>query len=277
MAQPDFLVIGHVTKDLTDKGYQPGGTLVYSGLTARNLGRRVGVITSAGPDLDLAQILKDIEVVCLSSLVTTTFRNIYEEGGRRQCVCAVAERIAAGDVPRAWREVPIVHLGPIAGEIGGEMIDLFSSSLLGVTPQGWLRRWDEQGRVFPRQWIEAGKLLARVDVLVLSEEDLAGEARTLRSQLGVPRVTVVTEGVRGATVHHQGRTLHFPARKTTIVDPTGAGDIFAAAFLVRLAETDDPYEAARFANVAASLSVERAGIASVPNRAQIEALMMNRL
>lgn len=273
MGQPDFLVIGHVAKDLTDEGYRPGGTVVYSALTARNLGRRVGVITSAGPDLDLGHILEDIEVVCLSSPVTTTFRNIYEEGGRRQYVHAVAEGIEPGDVPLAWRQVPIVHLGPIAGEIAGDMIDLFPSSLLGLTPQGWLRRWDQQGRVSPRRWTEAGKLLARVDVLILSEDDLAGDARTLRSQLGVPRVTVVTEGAQGATVHHQRERFRFPARQATAVDPTGAGDIFAAGFLVRLAETDDPHEAARFANVAASLSVERVGIASVPNRAQIEAAM----
>ncbi len=277
MGQPEFLVIGHVAKDLTDEGHRPGGTVVYSALTARNLGLGVGVITSVGPDLDLGQILEDIEVVSLSSPVTTTFRNVYEEGGRRQYVYAVAERIGPGDVPLAWREVPIVHLGPIAGEIEGDMIDLFSSSVLGLTPQGWLRQWDEQGQVFPRQWSEAGSLLDRVDVLVMSEEDLAGEAQALRSQLGVPRVAVMTEGAKGATVHYQRARFHFPARQTTVVDPTGAGDIFAAAFLVRLAETDDPHEAARFATVAASLSVEKAGLASVPNRAQIEALMMSRL
>ncbi len=277
MGQPDFVVIGHVAKDLTDEGHQPGGTVVYSALTARKLGRRVGVITSAGPDLDLDQILENMEVICLPSPVTTTFRNIYEEEGRRQYVYAVAKRIGIEDVPVAWQEASIVHLGPIAGEIGGNMIDLFSASLLGLTPQGWLRRWDDQGRVFPCQWMEADKLLGRADVLILSEEDLDGEARTLRSQLGAPRVAVVTEGAKGAMVYSQGAKFHSPARPTTVVDPTGAGDIFAAAFLVRLAETDDPHEAARFANVAASLSVEKVGIASVPNRAQIEALNSNRL
>ncbi len=273
MEQPDFLVIGHVAKDLTDEGCRPGGTVVYSALTARNLGRRVGVITRVGPDFDLDQTLEHVELICLPSPVTTTFRNIYEEGERCQYVHAVAEGIGTGDVPFAWREAPIVLLGPIAGEIEGDMIGLFSSSLLGLAPQGWLRRWDEEGRVFPCQWIEAGKFLRRVDVLIVSEEDLAGEARTLRSHLEDSRVAIVTEGERGATLYYQGKKCHFPARRTEVVDPTGAGDVFAAAFLVRLAETDDPHEAARFANVAASLSVEKIGIASVPNRAQIEALI----
>jgi sugar/nucleoside kinase (ribokinase family) len=277
MEQPDFLVIGHVAKDLTDEGYRPGGTAVYSALTARNLGRSVGVITRVGPDFDLGQILEDVEVICLPSPVTTTFRNIYEEGGRCQYVHAVAEGIGTEDVPLAWREAPIVLLGPIAGEIEGDMIGLFSSSLLGLAPQGWLRRWDEQGRVFPCQWIEAGKFLRRVDVLIVSEEDLAGEGRTLRSHLKDSRVAVVTEGEKGATVYCQGKKCHFPPRRTEVVDSTGAGDVFAAAFLVRLAETDDPHEAARFANVAASVSVERIGIASVPDRTEIEALLVNGL
>jgi sugar/nucleoside kinase (ribokinase family) len=83
-------------------------------------------------------------------------------------------------------------------------------------------------------------------------------------------MSVVTEGQDGATLYYQGETVHCAPRPTKAVDPTGAGDVFAAAFLVRLDETEDPYEAARFANVAASLSVEGEGIESVPTRAEIQ-------
>ena len=42
---------------------------------------------------------------------------------------------------------------------------------------------------------------------------------------------------------------------------TGAGDIFAAAFLIRLLQTDgNPSEAARFANEAAAMSVSVEGL-----------------
>lgn len=275
MARPDFLVIGHVAKDLTNGGYRPGGTVVYSALTARNLGRRVGVVTSAGTDIDLARFLQGVDLVRIPSALTTTFRNVYTDEGRLQRVHAVADKIPIEKVPAIWRRAAIVHLGPIADEFQGDIIDLFPSSILGLTPQGWLRRWDDQGRVLPRCWSEAEERLARIDVLIVSEDDMAGEASPLRSQLGVPQISVVTQGAKGATLLCQGQEAHFAARKAKLVDSTGAGDVFAAAFLVRLSETGDPYEAMRFAGAAASLSVERAGISSAPSRGQIEAVVAN--
>jgi sugar/nucleoside kinase (ribokinase family) len=57
------------------------------------------------------------------------------------------------------------------------------------------------------------------------------------------------------------------------IDPTGSGDIFAAGFLVRLHQTKDPWEAARFANVLASASVTRRGIASTPLPDEIQSAL----
>jgi len=48
-----------------------------------------------------------------------------------------------------------------------------------------------------------------------------------------------------------------------VADPTGAGDAFAAAYLVRLYQTDgDVWEAAEFANRVAARSVTRRGLAA---------------
>jgi sugar/nucleoside kinase (ribokinase family) len=273
VGRPDFLVIGHVSKDLTGDGYRLGGTAAYSAVTARNLGRSPAVVTSAGPDLGPGPLLGGVAVECIPSPVTTTFVNIYQGGRRHQRIEAVAERIREHSIPTAWKRIPIVHLGPIVGEFEEDLIELFPSSLLGLTPQGYLRTWDDEGRVTPRHWTRAGQFLPYVDALIVSRDDLAGEAGPLRSQLGLPGVSVVTEGAEGATLYYRGQIIHLGPRKTRVLDPTGAGDVYAAAFLVRLEETEDPHEAARFANVAASLSVERAGLASVPERREIEAAL----
>lgn len=266
---PDLLVIGHLTKDLGEQGHALGGTALYAALTAKNLGRKVAVVTSAGPDIEL-EVLEGVDLLCLPSPTTTTFRNIYRGEGRSQFLCHRASPIGVNAVPPEWRDLPIVHLGPVAQELGEEMVWLFPHSLLCLTPQGWLRRWDEEGRVHPQRWERAEKVLPSVDLLIVSEEDMRGEAASLRQHLDLPHISVVTQGAQGATLYHEGKSHRFPAPQAKSVDPTGAGDIFAAAFLVRLSETGNPYTAARFANAAASLSIEKTALSGIPTRAEIE-------
>jgi sugar/nucleoside kinase (ribokinase family) len=61
------------------------------------------------------------------------------------------------------------------------------------------------------------------------------------------------------------------------VDPTGAGDIFAAAFFTRLYLTRDPWEAARFANQVAATSVTRRGLEGIPTAEEIQQFLIEVL
>jgi len=83
-------------------------------------------------------------------------------------------------------------------------------------------------------------------------------------------ILVVTKGARGATVYHRGEVRHFPAFETIEVDPTGAGDVFAAAYLIELGGSGDPYAAAHFANCVASFSVEKPGTEGIPTLEQVQ-------
>jgi sugar/nucleoside kinase (ribokinase family) len=64
--------------------------------------------------------------------------------------------------------------------------------------------------------------------------------------------------------------LDVPGLPRPEVDPTGAGDVFAAAFLVGYHERGDPQEAAVFACCAASCAVEGVGATSLGDRAEVE-------
>jgi len=271
---PDYLVIGHITKDLLSGGFTVGGTVTYSGLTARNLGRRVGVVTSASPDLDLKQTLPGIEVVSVPSPVTTAFQNVYHNGTRQQFIKAVAERITVEAIPPQWHYSATVQLGPLNQELDEKMIHLFKGSLIGVTPQGWMRRWDDEGRVSPIAWAAPEKVLPFARVLILSEEDVSGDMALIQEYVELTEIVVVTAGWKGSTVYHGSQRRYFPAREVIAVDPTGAGDVFAAAYLIRLEETGDPWEAAHFANCVASFSVEKPGVTGIPNRQQVEACLL---
>ncbi len=131
----DFLVVGHLTKDLGEERYNLGGTAFYSALTARNLGRKVALVTSAGPDIEL-ELLEGIDLLCLPSPTTTTFRNTYRGEHRSQFLHHRASPLDVDAVPLEWRDLPIVHLGPVAQELEEEMVWIFPHSLLCLTPQG---------------------------------------------------------------------------------------------------------------------------------------------
>jgi sugar/nucleoside kinase (ribokinase family) len=66
------------------------------------------------------------------------------------------------------------------------------------------------------------------------------------------------------------RTWDVPACPARVCDPTGAGDVFAAVWFVRLAAGDEPVAATRYAACAAACAVERTGLAGVPTQAEIE-------
>lgn len=267
----NFLVIGNITKDVQPDGFTLGGTATYAALTAQRMGRRAAILTRAEAFVAEDGLYTGIDVAVLPSARTTTFRNIYQDGHRIQYVSDVAAPITVDDVPPRWRQAPIVLLGPIAQEVDRSVADLFTDSLLGVVPQGWLRQWDATGRVRAKCWDDPEPILRRARVLVLSEEDLGGDCSPLDEYMQLTEIVVLTAAARGCTVYWRGQAYPIPPRPAHEVDPTGAGDVFTAAFLIRLQETGDPLASARFANVVASFSVEARGVAGIPRRATVEA------
>ena len=261
----DYLVIGHVTRDRKpDGGFVLGGTVTYAARTARALGCRAGVVTSAETDLPLSEALGNVEIHCIPSPATTTFENRYTSRRRIQIVGSVAPRLTPEEVPPAWRGAAVVHLGPVAGECDPALVEIFPGSFLGVTPQGWMRRWDQEGRVGPAPWDGAEAVLARADAVVLSQEDVAGDEAQVARWARLTPLLVLTRGPAGCTLFVDGRAEDVPATPIPEVDPTGAGDIFAAAFFVLIQRGWSPLEAARFANCVAAASVTRPGLAGTP-------------
>jgi sugar/nucleoside kinase (ribokinase family) len=258
----DYLLVGHASQDVTPQGLTPGGTVVYSGRMARLLGCNTAVLSSAAADYDWSSALPDIPVVSLPAGRTTTFANLENANGRQQFLYSVAEGLAPKHVPPAWQRPAIVHLAPIANEVDPALAGLFPDSLVGLTPQGWLRAWDSEGRVYPVAWPAAEETLSQATAVILSRHDLPDDA-TLDQYRHWARLLVVTAGAGGCTVYYRRQSRHFPAPHVRAVDSTGAGDIFAAAFLVRLLQTGgDPWPAAEFANELASCSVAQPDLES---------------
>ena len=272
----DYLVIGHIAHDLIPGGTRLGGTAAYSALTARALGLRVGVVTASEPDTSL-ESLNGILVLSIESIRNTTFENIYTPEGRVQYLRAQATRIDLHTIPETWRNASIIHLGPIANEMDTVLPKGFSPSLLGITPQGWMRQWDTEGLVSTGEWKNADSALTQAGAVVLSREDIRENEELIEYMAHQTRVLAVTEGAAGCVLYWNGDRRRFRAPVVQEVDATGAGDIYATAFFIRLFNTRDPWEAARFATLIASNSVTRVGLDGIPTHQEIEECMMEVL
>ncbi|MFM8426590.1 MAG: PfkB family carbohydrate kinase [Chloroflexota bacterium] len=272
----DYLLIGHVAVDLTPTGKQLGGTVSYSALTAKAMGLRVGIVTSAGADAPL-NLLDGIQIFNLPTEQSTIFENVKTEHGRKQTLHHQATSISFDDVPQIWRDAPIVHLAPIAQEVDPALVRQFPSSWVGVTPQGWMRGWDENGSVFATAWENSQQVLGQVGGVVMSLEDINRDLELVEWMAHHTRLLCLTEGDEGAVLHWHGDRRRYRPVKVDEVDATGAGDIFAAAFFVRLYQTKDPWEAARFATNLAAHSVTRVGLQGIPTHKEIEHCKMEVL
>ncbi len=81
---------------------------------------------------------------------------------------------------------------------------------------------------------------------------------------------VVKLGQLGSYYLSPEESGHVPALPVSAVDTTGAGDAFAAALAVALAEGQTLGRAVRFATAAAGLKVTHLGAQAMPWRAEIE-------
>jgi len=264
----DYLVIGHVTADLTDSGPALGGTVTFSGLTAAAMGLKTGIITACNPDLDTSS-LTSLWVRNIGSPETTTFKNISDGVHRTQFLYEKAKPIRAADIPAFPKPPEIVHLGPVANEVDPEILAAFPLSLKCLTPQGWFRDTDENNHVIPKRWKESEYALGLADVAVISVEDVQYDEEIISKMANEIPVFVVTENYRGARVYWHNDARFIKAPKVKLVDDTGAGDIFATAFFYRFWATRDPWEAGRFAVQIASASVSRPRLESIPSQSEI--------
>lgn len=272
----DYLAIGHITCDVTPQGLRLGGSAAYAALTARAMGLRVGVVTAWANEIPLVGF-DDITVISAPVQQSTRFENIHTGQGRVQVLHHVAPKIDFALVPEVWRRARIIHLAPVAQEVDPILPPDFRPALLGLTPQGWLRAWDAQGRVHPCLWHGAEQALRAAGAAVLSVEDVQHQEDVIEQMVLSSRLLVVTEGAAGARLYWNHDLRRFRAPAVAEVDPTGAGDIFAASFFVRLLNTRDPWEAARFANQVAALSVTRPGLAGVPTPEEVQACLVEVL
>ncbi len=270
MSAPDFVAIGHVTLDRIGESTRPGGAALFAAVTAHRLGLSVGLLTSHAHDFPLDLIPPKIEVVSIPAADTSRFEHRQDAGSRVSHVRAVADPLTMADVPDDWRGAALTLLAPVLDEVDPMIATLFTDGAVGAAAQGWLRHTTADGLVVPRVWRSPERLLQSVQALFLSREDIRGQEDDVVEWFERMPVGVLTADRDGALLFVNGERYEIHPRPAREVDPTGAGDVFAATFLVQYQRDGDPWQAAAAAACAGSLAVEGEGWSTVADRATLD-------
>ena len=267
---PDIVIVGHFCYDLVDGAYILGGGASYTSLAARALGYKVGVVTSVPKDFQFWSSFEGIEVVNVVADEITIFENIYdEEGNRRQLLHARGGLIGLEHIPEAWRKAKAILLCPIARELKADIASGLEAQWVGCCLQGWLRHWGADKRVFP-VFPKQLDFLTGVDLNFCSYEDIDYREDRLASLREKSPYLIVTNGANGADLFaEQKRT--FAAFPANVLDPTGAGDVFAITFLAKLQEGAAMEAAMVYANAGAAYCIEGKGTSKLATAIDLEA------
>jgi len=265
----DYTTIGHVTADiLADGTRRAGGSAFYSALQASRLGRRSLIVTQ-GAVREIEELLEpyrgEFELVVLPAPETTTLQTSVPGPERAQRVLSWAGPIAEDLVVNT----EILHLAPVARETPRRFSG--RADLVGLTPQGLVRAWAKDGGKVGHVALEPAQLPERWDAMVISEAERPSCEWLVSDPAGA--VVAVTNAAAATAIHLR-------AMATTWVevpeiedfrDDVGAGDVFAAAFFVAIAEGRPPADAACFANAAAAVRIGAVGADAIGRRPAIEA------
>ncbi len=268
---PEFVAVGHVTVDETPAGRRPGGAALYASLTAHRLGSSVGLLTSFASDFPREVIPSGIEVVNAPAVRTTAFRHEVQRRARRLVLLDRAGELTVGDLPPGWKGASLALLCPVANEVDPALASAFTEGAVGAAIQGWMRKVGPGGAITPVVWSDAPAVIPHLQAIFLSREDMGTfEDRILEWVQWVP-IGVVTLGAAGALLFVNGERYAIQADQAREKDATGAGDVFAAAFMIHYQREGNPWDAAAYAACAAACSVEVEGIDGIPDRATLEA------
>lgn len=223
-----------------------GGSAVYFSMSASNFSpvRFVGAVGADCP-FDLAEVfagrdvdLSGLEVRAMSK--TFRWKGSYIDAMNEAITDAVELNILAEKppvVPAEFADSKYVFLANTAPDLQKQLLEQLDGPLFVAadTMNCWI-----DGRLD-----ELKELLKKIDCLIINAEEarsLAGKSNLIKAAKAIlemgPKYIVIKKGEYGSMLtDNQGNMFILPAYPAeAVVDPTGAGDSFAGAFMGRIAE-----------------------------------------
>jgi len=249
MNEKGIAVIGSTTIDkIIDRNFSRfkiGGVTTYAGITYSRHGIKTRVVTNIA--IHDREIIKRLQaeqiVVCNGQTAETTYFINYIDGAKqRQEVPQRAELIDRSQVIENVKDVGAVHLGPLhASDIDNQAIKLLTNFKLSIIldAQG-LSRSVKKKSVYPSVSKHLPAYFGISQIVKANEQEYDSIIDFFQTNLlGLLRhfkisEFIVTAGHRGGFVQTiTGEKIPYPAAGVkSSGDPTGAGDVFLAAYVI---------------------------------------------
>jgi len=283
-----LVTLGHVTLDrigigrYRKTGWVPGGPAVHTSLTAISLGARPLITSKVGTDFGqrrvrwLRQKGVDIRFLTVVKAPTTKFEITYKNDHRRLRLLGRCDNLETLDLKQNIR-IHCLHIAPVIGEITETVAGWFAdrSMFVSLDPQGYLRKVGRSRVISERRWLDRS-LLKKIGILKATSDELRAmvgdsDSNALKRLKGMgPSICIHTRGCEGLDLLLPSGFFHIPAyRPEKVVDPTGAGDVFTAAFLLDFSRSGDAVWSACLGTAAASLKIEHMGPACIREASKI--------
>ena len=236
-------VVGNLSLDRIAGGRpRIGGGAYHAGRALRLMSGRPRILARCG-DRDRPVLLPRLAALgiplrMLHGTRTTAFSFSYTGDRRRMHVEAIGDSWTPEDTRALDPDVRWIQVAPLLrSDFDADTLAAFARGRRTLLDGQGLVRVPEIGELTQDADFDR-RLLEHVTILKLAEEEAE-----IVGDVDVPEL-VITRGSRGATVRHQGRTVDVRAHPLPR-DPTGAGDVFGAAYLTSRADGYGPVPAAR--------------------------------
>lgn len=274
---------------VSDIGFSSGGCSANFAKALNRLGAKVRFIGKIGKDLFGEFIRKELEGVDLrlsiGSKTGITFGLTFKDDTRSFITYPGANsELTLCDIDLKLIEGRFLHIASFflqgLREDTVTLIDCAHKKGMKVSfdtgwdPRGWSRK--------DKNLVE--EILHYVDVFFPNVREgeaitgLRGEKKVCGKLLSLgPEVIALKCGKRGSYIATRDDVFFVPPFNVEVVDTTGAGDVFDAAFIFGLLREWDYYKTAKFANAAAALSTTGFGSLSYPTTREVEELLSTNL
>jgi len=265
----------------------PGGSAANTAVGISRLGLKSGFIGRVGADPYSQLLIKSLidEGVDTSHIVVDNTGNtgfvivLVDRSGVRRIIRwpGVNLNLSPLDIDEEYiRKAKAIHASGVKANIAYSIANLCDRYKLTFC-------WDPGLIAVMEELNNLAETLSKTSILFISEAESKILTRTSSINeailkildVGV-KIVAVKAGVKGSYIAFNNNIHYIPAVKVKpVIDTTGAGDTYAAAFIVQTLKGKNPIQSAKYASVASALKVRLSGAQNIPRREEIEKFIRN--